>query len=303
MMRGASTRRTSIGWKVIRVHYSADEAKDPRTAQGAKWLAEAKKGMSEARWRKEFEIDYGALGGTAVFPEFDESIHYVNPPGEEWTADYWTTWLACDPHPRRAHAFVWLMASKYGDLVVPWSLWPEEANRKRQEANQPRFHCSDYVKMLRIIEEQKLFPSSYIDLMDPAGANFDAAEDVNYFQKYREAGIVFRAAKKNRQYAGYDKISEMLRCEEIEGRLRPRLTILRGCGDNDILVSQLKMLCYKEWKGATATEKDPPADPHNKDRHLIDCLSYILLDEPSFREPRRPNAGRGELPRTLRVGG
>jgi len=301
-MKGISKRTTKLGFNVLRLHYSADPDKDPATPTGKRWLKEAKRGMSDARWRQEHEIDYGAMGGTAVFPEFDESIHYIDPPGEDWVAEYWTTWMACDPHPRRAHAFVWLMASKYGELVVPWSLWPEEANQKRQEANQPRFHCSDYVKMLQIVEQQKLFPASHIDLMDPAGANFDAEEDVNYFQKYRQAGIIFRPAKRNRQYAGYDEISEMLRCEEIEGRLRPRLTIVKGGGDNHTLVQQLKMLRYKEWKGATATEKDPPADPMNKDKQLIDCLSYILLDEPSFREPRQRNASRGELPRTLRVG-
>jgi len=192
---------------------------------------------------------------------------------------------------------------KYGDLVVPWSLWPEEANKKRTEAGQPRFHASDYVKMLQIVEKQKLFQESYIDLMDPAGANFDAEEDVNYFKKYRDTGIIFRPAKKNREHAGYDKISEMLRCAEIEGEQRPRLTIIRGAGDNDILVAQIKGLRYNELTGVAATEKDPPPDPLNKDKHLIDCLSYILLDEPSFREPRRHGASRGELPRTLRVGG
>jgi hypothetical protein len=302
-MRGISKRTTKLGFHVLRLHYTADPDKDPSTPAGKRWLKEAKKGMSDARWRQEHEIDYGALGGTVVFPEFDESIHYIDPPEEEWIAENWTTYLGCDPHPRRAHAFVWMMINKYGDLVVPWSLWPEEANQKRREANQPQFHCSDYVKMLRIVEQQKLFPDSYIDLMDPAGANFDAAEDVNYFERYRQAGIIFRPAKKNREYAGYAKISEMLRCEEIEGEQRPRLTILRGCGDNHILVQQLKGLRYKELRGAAVMEKDPPADPMNKDKHLIDCVSYILLDDPRFVEPRRPSANRGELPRTYRVGG
>lgn len=245
-------------------------------------------------WDREMEIDAHARGGQKWFPEFDRSIHYVNQfltPRGTITADRWTVWLACDPHPRRAHAFVWLMVNKYGRKVVPWSYWPEEENQERHDAKQPRLSCTDYVDKLSTVEKFGLFPKSYIDLMDPAGENFDAAEDVNYFDRYRQAGISFRAAKKNRQYAGYDKISEMLRLVEYEGVLQPQLTILRGCGDNDILVSQIEALRYKELKGVAAAEKDPPPDPLNKDKHLIDCLSYILLDEPRFIEPRQSVGG------------
>jgi len=34
-------------------------------------------------------------------------------------------------------------------------------------------------------------------------------------------------------------------------------------------------------------DKDPPEKAHKKRRHLVDCLAYILLDEPYFAEPRR----------------
>jgi len=59
---------------------------------------------------------------------------------------------------------------------------------------------------------------------------------------------------------------------------------MRACGDNDILVQQFKSLRFKEFKGAVI-DKDPPSDPMDKDRHLIDCVSYILLDSPRFIDP------------------
>lgn len=301
-MKGLTLRQIPKGKpgasiKVVRLHYSADPTMLPER------VALLKSAYPDiTMWDREMEIDSQARGGQKWFPEFDEAIHYIDPPEEDWESDNWTTWLACDPHPRRAHAFVWLMVNKYGDMLVPWSLWPEEQNMARHDQGLSRFHCVDYVKMLQIIERRHLFPISHIDLMDPAGENFDAAEDVNYFQKYREAGIIFRAAKKNRQYAGYDRISEKLRLTEYEGKLKPLLRIVRGAGDNDILVSQIKGLRYKELKGVAVDEKDPPPDPLNKDKHLVDCLSYILLDEPRFVELRRRGANRGELPRTLRVG-
>jgi hypothetical protein len=37
-------------------------------------------------------------------------------------------------------------------------------------------------------------------------------------------------------------------------------------------------------------DKDPPSDPMDKDPHLIDFVSYILLDSPQFTDPhaKRP---------------
>jgi hypothetical protein len=63
------------------------------------------------------------------------------------------------------------------------------------------------------------------------------------------------------------------------------LTIMRGCGDNQILVQQFKSLRFKEYKD-TVIDKDPPSDPMDKDRHLIDCVNYILLDGQRFSDQR-----------------
>ena len=63
------------------------------------------------------------------------------------------------------------------------------------------------------------------------------------------------------------------------------LTIMRDGSDNHILVQQFKSLRFKESKG-TVIDKDPPSDPMDKDRHLIDCVSYILLDDRRFIDQR-----------------
>ena len=44
------------------------------------------------------------------------------------------------------------------------------------------------------------------------------------------------------------------------------------------LVQQFKSLRFKEFKG-TVIDKDPPSHPMDKDRHLIDSVSYIHLDD------------------------
>ena len=55
---------------VCTLHYTADPSKRSKD-----WQAEAKAGMSPARWDKEYEIDYVALYGQRVFPEIA-----ANPP-------------------------------------------------------------------------------------------------------------------------------------------------------------------------------------------------------------------------------
>jgi len=60
---------------LLRVHYSADPAKRPGTVEGDAWREQAAKrypgGVTSARWRKEMEIEYRALGGTKAIPQWE----------------------------------------------------------------------------------------------------------------------------------------------------------------------------------------------------------------------------------------
>lgn len=293
-MKGLSHRTTSLGWDVFRWHYSADPQKDPSTAHGAAWLARAKKGVKDRDWRKEMEIDYRALGGQLVFPEYDDSIHVVEPflpsdPQElaEWVRN-WTVYQGADPHPRRAHAFVWLAVNRHGDKVVPWSYWPEALNREREENHKGRLTVSEYADRLKAIETAPLgLAADTRRVMDRAGHNFNADEELDYFQKYMQYDIHFWPAKANRDLSNYDSISEDLKPKPTDdGKLKPTLTIMRGCGDNDILCEQLRTLRFREWKG-NVTDKDAPRDPQDLARHLIDCLGYIEMAGPTFIDTRR----------------
>ena len=279
-MRGISTRMTSIGWHVIRLHYSADEAKDPTTPEGQKWLVEAKKGMSEARWCKEFEIDYCALGGQLVFPEWDPSVHVV--PAFTLNPDDWTMWMACDPHPRAAHAFLWLGVNRVGDMVVPFSWWMEYDGTEKE-----RFTVKDYAEKIQLVEETKGFKRPY-RVMDVAGKSFNVSEEHNYFDGYRAVGVYFQPAKKNRDNSGFELINEALKLKPYSvgnrEELRPRLTIMEG---NEEFAYQISRLRFAEFRGNVVDKEDPQA-PVEKRRHLVDALCYILLDRPRFIEQNRP---------------
>ncbi len=51
---------------VVRIHYSVDPGKD------ADWVKQAKQGMPENGWKREYEIDYSSYAGKPYYPEFRE---------------------------------------------------------------------------------------------------------------------------------------------------------------------------------------------------------------------------------------
>src|SRR5436853_4533994 len=120
-------------------------------------------------------------------------------------------------------------------------------------------------------------------LMDPAGKGMNADEERTFFDAYREAGIGFHPAKKNREYAGFDLIEDALTPYDAiignDKQQRARLRIF-DVPENKELIWQLQHLRYQEWKGHV--DKDPPEKPEEKRKDLIDCVSYILLDRPHY---------------------
>lgn len=76
MMTGLQERLTTGGVPVLRLHYSADTKKRPGTEAGDAWLAQATQGYpggtQSPRWRKEYEIDYGAISGTKLIPLWEQ---------------------------------------------------------------------------------------------------------------------------------------------------------------------------------------------------------------------------------------
>jgi hypothetical protein len=60
-------RNKNNRFTVAKVHYSLDP--DKNTPQ---WVADARRGMPENGWRREYEVDYSFFAGKPFFPEFKE---------------------------------------------------------------------------------------------------------------------------------------------------------------------------------------------------------------------------------------
>lgn len=55
---------------VLRLHYTADPEKNK-----PEWIENAKRGISERSWNREYEIDYDTFEGKPVFEGFKEDLH------------------------------------------------------------------------------------------------------------------------------------------------------------------------------------------------------------------------------------
>lgn len=77
-----STRITSGGLFVCKLHYAADEYKNPANPQGKEWLRSALNGyaggMSDPNWLKEMEIKYTAGSGQRVLQHWQSWLSSSN---------------------------------------------------------------------------------------------------------------------------------------------------------------------------------------------------------------------------------
>lgn len=69
-MEGITEYETAQGVHVLRIHYTADPAK-----RGPEFEAEARRGMSEQDFEREYNINFNAPRGKPWYPEFDYQRH------------------------------------------------------------------------------------------------------------------------------------------------------------------------------------------------------------------------------------
>lgn len=122
-MRGLEVRTSDAGFRVFRIHYSADPEKDPATPKGALWLESEVRGYpggtKSAKWRQEMEIDWDAAGGDLVFPQLDQYLEqiFVDPFEIPTT---WSLFASFDYGHRNPSAFHVHAIDHDGDW---WTVW------------------------------------------------------------------------------------------------------------------------------------------------------------------------------------
>lgn len=262
--------KTSEGWLVLRLHYTAD----PERAD-EEWVREQLRGYRGGRegrdWRREMEIDFSAYAGEPVYAYFppDEAIKATR-----YRPDLplWRGWDFGYRHP----AVVWAQLlppsadAPDGTLVVLHELYPT-LNRE----STPGVKTADLAQMVLDTTAQ-VFPETanehhdtqILDFCDPAGnqtketSDFSSIEILQQYGIYPEHSVVGR---KNR-------IEYLRRYVERPGSFR----INPHC--NLTIKALSSAYRYPEEKAGGADRDMPDLGKKVQEEpyvHLMDALEYI----------------------------
>lgn len=287
-VRGLSLRRIpadkpAANIPVFRLHYTADPS-----MTGDKLLKLRASYTSDARWRREMEVEAMALEGELLYPEFNRELN-VCEAFDVSDIDTWTIYMGCDPHGRTPHAFVWGAFHKNGvDRVVCGEVWPG-----RQAPGQ-QFTVPQYAHVVKWIESDatdkpRCFEWAngkplkvYYRTMDTHGAAVNSDMGKDFFESYRLHDLHFWPALKGeaRLATARDSIGNALlplTCTPSNGESfkQGALRVFDGCIET---ISEFERVRYPEG------EPERPADerPMTYRKHCLDCLAYIETASPGF---------------------
>jgi hypothetical protein len=310
------------GLAVLRLHYSADpERWTPQYVASLRGTY-----TSDARWRREMEIEAQALEGELLYPEFQRQYN-VCESFDVSDRSKWTIWMGLDPHPRTAHAMAWRAYSGRGDQVICGEAWPEFGTRFGP-TDGVRYKIRDYAELIQLFEsdsEQK--PSPFIwargkrlkvhrRIMDTYGKAIDADEehDEDYFEKYRKIGmeLSLEAIKRGRPEEqvrlnfdpalkghenlakAYDGIGQAL-ATRVDSRGKPVAPILRVFEECTECIDEFENVRYPRTKKKPGDDfgVDVGAGSEGGEKiltfqkHVLDCIAYIETARAGFVMPSR----------------
>jgi hypothetical protein len=319
-MNGVSVRRIpsglpAAGIAVARIHVDADPTMDDlrREALRAKYT-------SEARYRREIQIEYEALEGELLYPEFSRTLNLCDP-FDVSDRDYWTLYMALDPHPRTAHAMAWEAFNKHDDRIVCGEFWPEFGTVYASDGG--RWRTKDYAAAIQLFESDSQYKPAPFEwangkrlvvrrrFMDTFGkaANSDEGDGEDYFESYRRLGIELTKkaivdSKGSEQVnlhfdpalKGHDNLAKaqdsIARALAPSKQGPPRMRCFNNLYE---LIDEFENVRFPKGtrrpgddfglEGTAGREMDER--PITFQRHVVDCLHYIETARPGFLAPDR----------------
>ncbi len=234
------------GFAVHRIHWRQ------HPMRGESWAAEAKRGLSEIEWRREYEISFEG-SSDLVYPEFTGA----NILSREFACDgIGPLYRAVDFGYR--HPFVLWIAEIAGNKLVVFDEWEGRDATVEQ-----------MIRAIREIDHRNGVsePGVAFTACDPAGAAVDA-QGVSPIERMKRAGFKMRC-RPSRVVTGIEMVKALLRDANGEIRLflSPGLTKLPA-----------DLRRYR-WKSGDEPEKDGICD------HSLDALRYFAVNY-LFRPPQ-----------------
>ena len=265
-MQGLTERITSGGAHVLRLHYSADPNKLPGTPAGDVWLQEASSGypggVTSPRWRKEMEIDYGALSGQKLFPHWGTLKNTVVIP--PFTPTGYKLYGSYDHGWRHPACFLVHGIGVDGNIVTLWE-----------------FHASNvtYTQIARIIRTENPYAGKLTWIVaDPALWAEDQTTSDQTMKctaaLFREEGVYFVEGTRG----GDTTVAESLLGNYWADPAHPRYRITTDCPK---LIWELGEQRHRQFSAQVATNRSQPEELVDKDNDAWDALKYFFNKFPT----------------------
>ena len=247
---------------MLKLHYTADESK-----RSAEWIAEQKKGLTQAQWEREYEINFHVHPGKPWYPEFDINRHVAKEPLQPiqgrpvirgW--DYGLTPATC-----------FCQTTAKGQLLV---LWPEIQS----------VDCG-ILAHGRVVRSESgtYFPGySFQDYGDPAGNTRSQNDEKTANDLLRsEYGITVLPGPVA-DTARWEAVRKLLTTTTPDGQpmllIDPRCTFIIGAFTGG----------YHRRQTATGQLLDDP--DKNEYSHIMDAIGYVAAS--IFSAPKKEKTSR-----------
>jgi hypothetical protein len=289
----------------VRLHYSADDDKNPLTEKGKAWVEAGKKNAPSLEWwNQEQEIMFDARQGARIYHQFQDDATQVVEPFQ--IPESWTRYFGLDPHPRVPHAMLWAAMSPEGILYPYRELWPSRVygTSKNVPEDDNVFPIRHYVETIKFLESEENPENGgkkekiHLRVIDYAarafGVDRDNPDAINYQERYeqysREIGhpLYFEDCTKDND-AAYEEVNEWLRpVPSLDGKgevaHKARLRIFRNLRELrwELLNNRVKML-----QAHQVDTKDPEFKIIDKRNHLTDVLKYLIVAKPRYVQKKK----------------
>ena len=289
MIPGLTTRITSAGQAVVRLHYSADTGKRPGSKAGDAWLADSLRsypgGFQSPRWAKEMEIDYGALGGTKLFPSWPQWSQNGRIVVPFFIPEGWKLYGSYDHGWRNPAGYLVHGINYDGDIVTLWEFYG---------ASVPIGAIAAIIKGAtttltdgREFEGNPFAGKEIYRIADPSiWAEGQPQSDNTYksvYEAFRDNGVLFNRGERG----GDSTVASWLLGWFWQDLEHPRYRITQACPK---LIWEIGQQRYKEFSARIAMNRDQPEELVDKDNHLWDSLKYFLRRFPPTPRKAKPPA-------------
>ncbi len=232
----------SNGFGKIKLHWKEHPERD--TA----WRKEAQRGLSQARWKQEYELDFGALADR-VYDEFDPHDHILDKPFV-WRRGAGRTYRGIDFGYRHPYV-VWMHMSPDGMMTV----FDEWEGRDAM--------IDEMAQAIRKIDAKHGIKEDDFTLSgcDPAGA---AVSDIGLSPVERLQRLQFRLIWRSSEImTGVELVKSLLR--DANGVVRLRFS------------QEVKKTIYHLQHYRWDANRDKPAKDNYHD-HAMDALRYLVIN-------------------------